>query len=127
MLETYQKLGGKILFRTKAENINIEDYEVRGVSVSDGRGGEQRDIEADAVIITQDARAAVDSLFDTMMDAPWVNTMRHEAVTEQNIFIGLGVKADLSRLPYCCVYPLEKPFEYAGCKWAAPRLQNHVD
>ena len=125
MLETYQKLGGKILFRTKAENINIEDYEVRGVSVSDGRGGEQRDIEADAVIITQDARAAVDSLFDTMIDEPWVNTMRHEAVTEQNIFIGLGVKADLSRLPYCCVYPLEKPFEYAGCKWTELRIYNY--
>ena len=28
MLETYQQLGGKILFRTKAENIHIEDYEV---------------------------------------------------------------------------------------------------
>ena len=119
MLDTYQKLGGKIMFRTKAENIHIEDYEVRGVVTA---GGE---IEADAVIITQDARAAVDSLFDTMIDEPWVNTMRHEAVTEQNIFIGLGVKADLSRLPYCSVFPLEKPFEYAGCKWNELRLYNY--
>lgn len=126
MLETYQKLGGKILFRTKAENINIEDYEVRGVTVSDGRGGEQRELEADAVIVTQDARAAVDSLFDTMIDEPWVNTMRHEAVTEQNIFIGLGVKADLSHLPYCCVFPLKKPFEYAGCKWTEFRIYNYA-
>lgn len=126
MMETYQKLGGKILFRTKAENINIEDYEVRGVIVSDGRGGEQRELEADAVIVTQDARAAVDSLFDTMIDEPWVNTMRHEAVTEQNIFIGLGVKADLSHLPYCCVFPLKKPFEYAGCKWTEFRIYNYA-
>lgn len=126
MLETYQKLGGKILLRTKAENINIEDYEVRGVTVSDGRGGEQRELEADAVIVTQDARAAVDSLFDTMIDEPWVNTMRHEAVTEQNIFIGLGVKADLSHLPYCCVFPLKKPFEYAGCKWTEFRIYNYA-
>ncbi len=126
MLETYQKLGGKILFRTKAENINIEDYEVWGVTVSDGRGGEQRELEADAVIVTQDARAAVDSLFDTMIDEPWVNTMRHEAVTEQNIFIGLGVKANLSHLPYCCVFPLKKPFEYAGCKWTEFRIYNYA-
>ena len=126
MLETYQKLGGKILFRTKAENIHVDEYEVRGVVVSDGRGGEQHEIEADAVIVTQDARAAVDCLFDTMIDEPWVNTMRHKAVTEQNIFIGMGVKADLSNLPYCCVFPLEKPFEYAGCKWNELRVYNYA-
>ena len=125
MLETYQSLGGKILFRTKAENINIEDYQVRSVLVSE-KGAEQREIPADAVIVTQDARAAVDCLFDTMIDEPWVNTMRREAVTEQNIFIGMGVKADLSRLPYCCVFPLEKPFEYAGCKWSELRIYNYA-
>ena len=120
MLETYQKLGGKILFRTKAENVHVEDYEVRGVVTSAG------EIEADAVIISQDARAAVDTLFDKMIDEPWVNTMRHEAVTEQNIFIGMGVKADLSRLPYCCVFPLEEPFEYAGGKWNELRIYNYA-
>lgn len=130
MLETYKSLGGKIMFRTKAENIHVDDYEVRGVVVSgSGSGaavGEFRELEADAVIVTQDARAAVDCLFDTMIDEPWVNTMRHKAVTEQNIFIGMGVKADLSRLPYCCVFPLEKPFEYAGCKWTELRVYNYA-
>ena len=123
MLETYQKLGGKIQFRTKAENIHVEDYEVRGVVTSAGE-----EIKADAVIITQDARAAVDNLFDTMIDEPWVNTMRREAVTEQNMFISLGVKADLSHLPYCCVFPLpeDKPFEYAGCKWKELRVYNYA-
>ena len=126
MLATYQKLGGKIEFRTKAENIHVDEYEVRGVVVSDGRGGEQHEIEADAVIVTQDARAAVDCLFDKMIDEPWVNTMRRESLTEQNMFIGLGVKADLSRLPYCCVFPLDKPFEYAGCKWTELRVYNYA-
>lgn len=120
MLETYKALGGKIQFRTKAENIHVEDYEVHGVVTSAG------EIEADAVIVTQDARAAVDCLFDTMIDEPWVNGMRHNTVTEQNVFIGLGVKADLSRLPYCCVFPLEKPFEYAGCKWTELRVYNYA-
>ena len=130
MLETYKKLGGKILFKTKAENVHVEDYEVRGVEVSgSGSGaaaGETCELEADAVIVSQDARAAVDSLFDTMIDEPWVNNMRRKAVTEQNIFIGMGVKADLSRLPYCCVFPLEKPFEYAGCKWNELRVYNYA-
>lgn len=126
MLETYKSLGGKIFFQTKAENINIEDYEVHGVAVREGRGGEVREIEADAVIVTQDARAAVDNLFDTMVDEPWVNAMRHNVKTEQNIFIGLGIKADLSRLPYSCVFPLEKPFEYAGCKWTELRIYNYA-
>lgn len=120
MLETYKALGGKIMFRTKAENVHVEDYMVQGVVTPSG------EIPADAVIITQDARAAVDCLFDTMIDEPWVNTMRHEAVTEQNMFIGLGVKADLSRFPYCCVFPLKKPFEYAGCKWTELRIYNYA-
>ena len=120
MLETYQKLGGKIMFRTKAENIRVENGMVKGVVTPAG------ELKADAVIVTQDARAAVDSLFDSMIDEPWVNTMRHEAVTEQNIFIGLGVKADLSRLPYCCVFPLKEPFEYAGCKWTELRVYNYA-
>ena len=126
MLETYQKLGGKILFKTKAENIHTEDYMVRGVVVSNGQNNESYEIEADAVIVTQDARAAVDTLFDTMVDEPWVNAMRHKVITEQNIFIGLGVKADLSHLPYCCVFPLEKPFEYAGCTWNELRIYNYA-
>lgn len=119
MLDTYKALGGKIEFRTKVENIKVEDYTVTGVVTNKG------EFEADAVIVTQDARAAVDCLFDTMIDEPWVNTMRHEAVTEQNMFICLGVKADLSRLPYCCIFPLEKPFEYAGCKWSELRIYNY--
>ena len=130
MQKTFESLGGKILFRTKAENVHVEDYQVRGVLVSGpGAGvaaGESRMIEADAVIVTQDARAAVDTLFDTMIDEPWVNTMRRTAVTEQNIFVGLGVKADLSRLPYSCVFPLKKPFEYAGCKWTELRIYNYA-
>ncbi len=126
MLETYKSLGGKILFRTKAENIQVDDYMVRGVVAAGPGKDDSRVLPADAVIITQDARAAVDCLFDTMIDEPWVNTMRHEAVTEQNMFIGLGVKADLSRLPYCCVFPLKKPFEYAGSKWTELRIYNYA-
>ncbi len=120
MLDTFKALGGKIMFRTKAENIHTEDYMVKGVVTPAG------EIDADAVIVTQDARAAVDTLFDSMIDEPWVNAMRHQTVTEQNIFIGMGVKADLSRLPYCCIFPLEKPFEYAGCKWSEFRVYNYA-
>ncbi len=52
--------------------------------------------------------------------------MRHNVISEQNIFVGLGIKADLSRLPYSCVFPLEKPFEYAGCKWNEFRIYNYA-
>ena len=119
ILDTYKSLGGKIEFRTKAENIHVEDGHVTKVITNNG------EFEADAVIVTQDARAAVDTLFDTMIDEPWVNTMRHDAITEQNIFIGLGVKADYSHLPYCCVFPLKEPFEYAGNKWNELRIYNY--
>ena len=119
MLETYKALGGKIEFRTKAENVHVENSKVTKVITDKG------EFEADAVIITQDARAAVDTLFDQMIDEPWVNAMRRNTVSEQNIFIGLGVKADYSHLPYCCVFPLEKPLEYAGNTWRELRIYNY--
>ena len=119
MLDTYQSLGGKIEFRTKVENVIVEDGVAKGVQTKNG------DMLADAVIITQDARNAVDTLFDTMIDEPWVNKMRRNAISEQNVFVCLGVKADLSHVPYTCVLPLEKPFEYCGCKWNEIRINNY--
>ena len=52
--------------------------------------------------------------------------MRENLLTDQNIFISLGVKADLSKLPYAIVLPLKKPLEYGGCKWTELRINNYA-
>ena len=41
------------------------------------------------------------------------------------MFISLGIKADLSKYPYCCIFPLEKPFEYAGREYTEIRIFNY--
>lgn len=119
MMDTFLQLGGKIQYRTKVEKVIVENGVTKGVHTKDG------DLFADAVIITQDARVAVDNLFDSPVNEKWVNKMRKNLITEQNMFISIGLKADLSALPYCCVLPLKKPFEYAGCKWNEFRINNY--
>ena len=118
--QTFENLGGKILYRTKVEKVVIENGITKGVMTKDGF------MEADAVIVTQDARRAVDSLFDEPIHGDWTDKLRKNVVTEQNMFISLGVKADLSALPYCCILPLEKPFEYAGLKFNEIRINNYA-
>lgn len=120
MLDTFVSLGGKIQYRTKVEKIIIENGVAKGVRTKDG------EIFADAVIVTQDTRNAVENLFDKKPDDKWVDSICKNVITEQNIFISIGIKADLSNLPYACVLPLKKPLEYAGCKWNEIRINNYA-
>lgn len=121
MLDTYKELGGKIEFRKKVEKVELDaNGKVTGVKVD----GEV--IPCDAVIITQDMRNAIDVLFDKKIDEPLARKVRKNVVSEQNIFIGLGVKADLSHLPSSIVFPLDEPFEAAGQKFYEFRIYNYA-
>ena len=121
MLDTYKALGGKIEFRKKVENIELDGAgQVTGVKIN----GE--DIPCDAVIVTQDMRNAIDTLFDTMINDGVANKMRKNVVTEQNVFVCAGVKADLSHLPKAMVFPLSEPFEIAGVKFNEFRIYNYA-
>lgn len=120
ILDTFLSLGGKIEYRTKVEKIIVENGVTKGVKTNKG------DIPAEAVIITQDARNAIDNLFENKIDEKWCNNLRSDLITEQNIFVSIGIKADLSNLPYACVLPLKQPLEYAGCKWNEIRINNYA-
>lgn len=119
MEQTFLDLGGKIQFKTKVLKIQIEDGVTKGVQTNGGF------LQADAVIVTQDARAAIDSLFDPPLDCAWAEKMRGNVIGEQNVFVCLGIKADLSRLPYGCVFPLDTPFEFGGLKVTEFRINNY--
>ena len=121
MLDTYKALGGKIEFKKKIENIELDiEGKVTGVKI----GGEI--LPCDAVIVTQDMRNAIDTLFDTMINDPVANKMRKNVVSEQNVFICAGIKADLSHLPKAMVFPLKEPFEIAGVKFNEFRIYNYA-
>lgn len=119
MVEKFLELGGKIIYRTKAEKVFVENGLAKGVQTKDGL------LSADAVIITQDAYVAVDSLFEEKVSDKWVKTMKKHTKGEQNMFISFGVKKNYSNLPYCMILPLDKPFEYGGLKFTEIRLNNY--
>lgn len=119
MAETFEKLGGKILYKTKVEKVVVENGITKGVQTKDGF------LEADAVVVSQDLRQAVDSLFDVPITSKCIQELKENLVPEQSMFISLGIKADLSKYPYCCIFPLEKPFEYAGREYTEIRIFNY--
>lgn len=120
MAETFQALGGVIKYHSPVEKVVIENGKTSGV-ISKGEF-----IAADAVIVTQDTRKAIDTLFQPALDEKWVHKMRRVIVTEQNMFIGLGVKADLSKYPRGIVFPLEKPFKAGGLEFKELRINNYA-
>lgn len=119
MMDTFVKIGGKIQYKTKVEKVIVEDGITKGVKTKDGF------LEADAVIISQDLRAAVDSLFDVPITSKCIQDLKKNLVPEQSMFISLGIKADLSNYPYCCIFPLKEPFSFAGRTYTEIRIFNY--
>lgn len=120
MVNELEAQGGKIQYRTQVQKVVVENGKTIGVQTKDGF------IPADAVIVTQDMRNAVDTLFDEKPTDSWIGKMKKRVVTEQNIFFCLGVKADLSRLPYACVFPLSEPWEVCGTTYNELRINNYA-
>lgn len=121
MANYFEELGGKIIYRSKVDKVEIENSCVKGITCG------QTFIPADSVIVTQDTRQAVDTLFYPPLKESWINQMKKATVGEQNMFICLGIKGNLSDLPKGIVFPLEKPFEFAGLSFSELRINNYAE
>lgn len=119
MADTFESLGGKIEYRQTVEKVLVENGKVSGV-VANGMK-----IPADAVIVTQDTRKAVDDLFEIPLKEKWISKMKKKVVSEQNMYIALGVKCELKDYPQCAVFPLEKPFNAGGIEFSHFRINNY--
>lgn len=93
MADCLSSLGGKIHYQTKVERVWTENGIARGVIIN----GEK--ITADAVIVTQDTRVAIDSMFEEPIQEDWAEKMRQMTEPMMDVFIGIGVESDLSGLP----------------------------
>lgn len=127
MAKYFTSLGGEIRYQTNVEKVAVEQGIATGVVVA----GET--IPADAVIVTRDTLSAIDTLFDEPIREPWAEQMRAETSVMMDVFVGIGVQADLSDMPANCTFPTVEPirmgsltFEnigfnnYAGFKGYAP-------
>jgi len=128
MADRFQSLGGRITYKTRVEQVSVENGTATGVMV------EGEVVPYDAVIITQDTLSAIDTLFDTPLHESWAEQMRNDTHPMLDVFVGLGVEADLSALPEQIMFPAAEPirigelaFEnvvfnnYAGYEGYAPK------
>ena len=58
MVDTFESLGGEIQYKTTVEKVVVKNGIATGVQTKNGF------LPADAVIVSQDFRQAVDTLFD---------------------------------------------------------------
>ncbi len=121
MADYFEELGGKIIYRTKIDKVEIENNRVKGITCG------QTFIPADSVIVTQDTRQAVETLFRVPLKERWINHLKKNTIGEQNMFICLGIKGNLSDLPKGIVYPLKTPFEFAGLSFSELRINNYSE
>ena len=119
--DTFEKLGGKIEYRREVSKIVVEGGKASGVVVND------EFVPSDAVIVTEDMRKAVETLFDVQLNRRWLSVLRRHVITEQNMFVCLGVTADLRKYPRGIVFPLEKPLCAGGLEFNELRINNYAE
>ena len=120
MAKYFESLGGTIQYKTMVEKIAVKNGVAYGVVV-DGQT-----IEADAVIVTQDTLNAIDTLFDEPIREPWAEQMRSATEVLTDVFIGIGVEADLSELPLNCTFPASKPIQVGDLTYEYIGFNNYA-
>ena len=119
MADRLTSLGGEIRYHTPALSLAREDDVVCVKTASET-------LQADAVIISMDARKAIDKLFGEPLQERWAQRMRKHLKTTQCMFIGLGIKADLSAYPRSMQIVLQRPFTVAGITYKTLVVNNYA-
>lgn len=119
MADTFTSLGGRILYRTPALGVRKT---ADGVCVLTESGT----IKSDAVVISSDARTAIDKLFEEPVQTRWAKRLRRKMHTAQCMFIALGLRADLSDCPRCMKIVLRRPLEAGGLKFDSITVNNYA-
>lgn len=120
MADTFTALGGAIRYRAKVQQVAVAHGRVQGVVVDGALH------PADAVIVTADARAAIDTLFGRPLREPWMDELRAQIKPLACTFLGLGVRANLTSLPENPVFPLSRPLEFGGTRYESMGLNNYA-
>ena len=119
MADTFTALGGQILYRTPATGVRET---TEGICVLTENGS----IASDAVVISSDARTAIDKLFPEPLETRWARRLRSKLRTAQCMFVALGVRADLSGFPRCMQIVLERPLEAGGLRFESITVNNYA-
>ena len=106
MAKMFTDLGGRLLLKTKALKVNIENGAAKGVTLENGT------LDADAVIVTQETIAALDKLFDPPPKDAWLDDLRKTTKPSVCTFVCVGIHAEIPgfSLPE---WILAEPIRYA--------------
>ena len=120
MADTFTSLGGEIRYRTPAlEVVRDADGSLIGVKTEAGL------LKSDAVVVSADARTAIDRLFVPPLQDRWAQRMRRNLLTSQCMFIALGIRADLSAYPRCMKIMLSEPLKAGGISYDSITVNNY--
>ena len=119
MADTFTSCGGVILYQTPAEEIFLEGKQW-SVRTKDEM------LTADVVVVSADARSAIDTLFKEPIQDSWAKKMRLGLRTTQCMFIGIGVNTDLSSWPRSMQIVLPHPLHAAGRTYQTIVVNNYV-
>lgn len=121
MAKRFEALGGRIQYGKTVSKIRVENGVATGVIID----GEP--IPADAVIITQDTRVAIDQLFDPPLREPWAEKMRAHTKPMLITFICVGVEADLSDLPESLTFVADEPLRCGDLVISTLSIYNYAN
>jgi len=120
IVKTFNEAGGKIIFKTRADRVVVENGKAVGVEA----GGEL--FPADAVIVAADTMQ-IDHLFDIPPQAPWLDEMRASAVPTMCTFVSLGINADLKKYSKKCIFKLDEPITVANEQHKYLNITNYAN
>ena len=125
IVKTFTRMGGKILYDTRADRVITENNPVNGRRAIGVITGAKK-IYVDAVIITADTMA-IDHLFDVPPKARWLDEMK--AVTEPTMatFVSLGINADLKKYQKEYSFKLKSPIKIGDEIYEFMSLYNYAD
>jgi len=120
MAQTFQTLGGKLLFNTRAERVVTENGKAVAVIANGNR------LETDAVIVANDTMQ-MDHLFDVPLHAPWLEQMRKTAEPTTCTLVSLGVNADLAAYPERLLTNFDPPIVIADQRYEYAIVNNYAN
>ncbi|HOF00794.1 MAG TPA: NAD(P)/FAD-dependent oxidoreductase [Spirochaetota bacterium] len=120
MATYFEKLGGKIHYSNTVEKIHLEGNKVTAITVNG------KPVNVAQLIIANDAREAIDTLFETPLNEPWCHRMRQDTKPVICTFVSVGLKKDWSRLPTNFLIPLTESLSFGDFTYKSLFLNNYA-
>lgn len=110
--DKFLSLGGKINYKSKIEEIIIENNTATGIRLSDGNI-----FSADYIIAAADAHEVVYDLLGGKYINPEIDTLFTDNINypiSSTSYVFFGIEADLSKYPHSLFFDLKNPIDSGG-------------